>query len=379
MSLKKAGIILVAIVALSLTVAACGSSDDDSTSSSASTETTEGGGGNSDAAKEAAAFVDPYIGQPSPFPVTEKLKERPEGARMAWAGTGTPFDALQWQLLGPAADMMGVDVQRFTAGLTAKTVTSAMDSLVASKPEAAMVGSIPIQLWSSQLEELQEMGIPVAAAGINGGEEYGLDPIQSSSEGYGKLLANYVIGKMNPEASVALYSVPEISIVDQIADEFEAVFPEICPECDLHRVEISSKTLGNSAPNAVVSDLQANPDTDVAVFTSDEIQFGLPDALKTAGIEIETLGFAPQGTNFQYLKEGKETATLAFDVSIGVWTQLDQATRELIGQEIVGPEAKGQGVFQFLTGKDVTFDPEMGWSGYPDFAERFAKLWGVEG
>jgi hypothetical protein len=25
----------------------------------------------------------------------------------------------------------------------------------------------------------------------------------------------------------------------------------------------------------------------------------------------------------------------------------------------------------------MKFDPSKGWTGYPDFAQRFAKLWGV--
>jgi ribose transport system substrate-binding protein len=375
LSLRKAGLMLVAVLGLSLVLAACGSSDDSSSSSdTGSTEaSTEAAGG--DVAKEAAAFVAPYIHKPSPFPVTEKLKETPKGAQMAWVGTGTPFDALQWQLLGPALDVMGVDVQRFTAGLSANTVTTAFDSVIAKDPEAVMVGSIPIQLWLNPLEELQDKEIPVAAAGINEGEKYGLDPVQSSSEGYGELMANYVIGEMNPEANVAVYTIPEIPVVDLVAEEFVEVYEELCSACEVHSVDIASNTLGNSAPNTVVSDLQSHPDTDVAVFGSDEIQFGLPDALKTAGIEVETLGFAPQPTNLQYLKEGKEDAALAFDVAIGVWTQLDQATRELIGQPLTGPEAEGRGVYQFLTKEDITFNPEFGWSGYPDFAERFAKLW----
>ena len=49
----------------------------------------------------------------------------------------------------------------------------------------------------------------------------------------------------------------------------------------------------------------------------------------------------------------------------------------IAGQKLTGPEAEGSGVVQFLTKKDITFDPAKGWSGYPDFAERFAKLWGV--
>ena len=98
---------------------------------------------------------------------------------------------------------------------------------------------------------------------------------------------------------------------------------------------------------------------------------------QAAGIEIETLGFAPTPTNLQYLKEGKETAGLADDIAVAAWSQLDQAARELTGQKLTGPEAKAANVLQFLTQKDITFDPSKGWSGYPEFAERFAKLWGA--
>ena len=61
------------------------------------------------------------------------------------------------------------------------------------------------------------------------------------------------------------------------------------------------------------------------------------------------------------------------------WTQVDQAAREITGQKVTGAEAEGLGVIQFLKPEDITFDPSKGWVGYPEFAERFAKLWGVGG
>ena len=61
-----------------------------------------------------------------------------------------------------------------------------------------------------------------------------------------------------------------------------------------------------------------------------------------------------------------------------MWTIVDQTAREMTGQPLAGNEAKGLGVVQFLTQKDITFNPTKGWTGYPDFPQRFAKLWGVE-
>ena len=60
-------------------------------------------------------------------------------------------------------------------------------------------------------------------------------------------------------------------------------------------------------------------------------------------------------------------------------TLLDQAAREIAGQELTGAEAEGLGVLQFLKKEDVQYDVSKGWSGYPEFAEMFAELWGVKG
>jgi ribose transport system substrate-binding protein len=373
MSLRKAGFVPVAVVALALAVAACGGSSNKKGGGASTTETSNG----ENAAAKAAQVVAPYVGHPSPFPVTESLKKVPKGAHMVFVDTGTPFGALQWELLDPAAKAMGVHIERITAGVTANTVAGAMDSVVAKNPKAVLIDGVPIELWTKQLKELQAAGATVTASGVYGIEKYGVEPVQGQ-EHYGGLMANYVIGVMNPKANVALYTVPEVPPIRKTAGEFEKEFKAICPSCSLRTIDLHASEIGNTAPNTIVSDLQAHPETNVAVFGADELENGLPAARQAAGInKIETLGLAPTPTNLQYLKEGKETAALGYDVAIGMWEQLDQAARELTGQKLTGPQAKGYGVLQFLTQKDITFDPSKGWSGYPDFPERFAKLWGV--
>ena len=59
-----------------------------------------------------------------------------------------------------------------------------------------------------------------------------------------------------------------------------------------------------------------------------------------------------------------------------MWTIVDQAAREMTGQPLAGNEAKGLGVVQFLTQKDITFNPTKGWTGYPDFAPTVREVVG---
>ena len=46
-------------------------------------------------------------------------------------------------------------------------------------------------------------------------------------------------------------------------------------------------------------------------------------------------------------------------------------------QPVTEGQKKGLPPVQILTQKDITFDPTKGWQAYPDFAQRFAKLWGA--
>jgi ribose transport system substrate-binding protein len=396
-TLKRSAIAAVFAFVLVLGLAACGGGGSSSSSSEttaeestgaetggetegASEEGTEASGGGVAAAKKVVA---PYIGKPSPFPVSEPLKSVPTGEEIDYVDCGTPICALFWEILQPAAQTMGVKLERVKAGSSASTVSSAFDTVIQKEPAAVIVGSISMELWSKKLKELQEKEIPVVTTGISDTEQYEIESPQASnanSERSGKLMAAYVIAEMAGEESNAVfYETPELSFTTIIAEAFKEEFENLCPECSLRIGKIGVEELGNTAPNTVVSDLQANPDTNVAVFGSAEIEAGLPAALQAAGIEVETLGSSPGPAELQYLKEGKSTAVLGFDLPVLTWGLLDQAAREIAGQELTGPEAEGLGVLQFLTKEDVQYDVSKGWTGYPEFAEMFAKLWGVKG
>ena len=397
-TLRRSAILALLVFVLALGLAACGGGSSSSSSSSTSeAESSEPTGGETENATEeeseseasgggvaaAKEVVAPYIGQPSPFPVTEKLKELPKGDEIDYVDCGTPICALFWQILEPAAQTMGVKLERVKAGSAANTVTAAFDTVIAKEPAAVIVGSVTMELWSKQLKELQDKEIPVITTGISDAEEFGIEAPQASnanSELDGKLLAAYVVAEMaGEESNVVFYETPELSFTTILQEAFTAELESLCPDCAVRTAQVGIEELGNTAPNTVVSDLQANPETNVAVFGTAEVEAGLPTALKAAGIEVETLGSSPGPAELQYLKEGKVTAMLGFDLPVLTWTLLDQAAREIAGQELTGPQAEGIGVAQFLKKEDVQYDVSKGWTGYPEFAEMFAELWGVKG
>lgn len=220
------------------------------------------------------------------------------------------------------------------------------------------------------------------STGIVDAADYGIESpqyAQPESERDGALLADYVTATFGSDAEIALYQVPELTFTAAVAEAFQAEIDAVCSGCSVRTVDVPVASIGNTAPNQIVSDLQANPDTTVAAFSVDEIQNGLPAALDAAGVEVETVGNGPGPTNLEDIKAGDQNAGLGVDMPVLTWTLLDQVARMITGQELTGDQAEGFTVVQLLTQEDITFDPSNGWTGYPDFAERFARLWGVEG
>jgi ribose transport system substrate-binding protein len=367
----------IACLALAFGLAACGSSG----SSTSSGTTASSSAPKADTAAAASA-IKPYIGQPGAFPVTEPLKSVKKGATVAFMDCGTSICGLFWQLLQPAAKTMGVKLTRYKAGSAADTVTQAYDSAVAAKPDAVIAAAIDVELWKNQLKQLQAAKIPVVTTGILGTQKYGIKAAQaaeSASELEGKLMADYTASKFTGAKKIAIYDVPELSFTRLVTQAYQAELKKVCSGCSARSVHVPVATMGTTAPNRIVSDLQANAGTDLAVFAIDELESGLPAALQSAGIKVKTLGNSPSPTQLQYLKEGKETAVLGVDLAVLGWTLLDQAARQMVGQPLAGDEAKGISPVQFLQQADIKFDPSKGWTGYPDFGKRFATLWGIGG
>lgn len=377
---RRTVLVLIACLALTLGLAACGSDDDSSNGSGGGAATTASDGAAKVDTAAAQAAIKPYIGQPSAFPVTEDLKEVKKGATVAFMDCGTPICGLFWEILQPAAKTMGVKLQRFKAGSAANTVTQAYNSAVEAKPDAVIATATDVELWKNQLKQFQDAGIPVVTTGILGTQQYGIKAAQAaedSSELGGKLLADYVAANFGADSKVAMYDIPELSFTRLTAEAFVNELKKVCSSCSARVVHIPIATLGNTAPSRLVSDIQAHADTNVMVFATDEIEAGFPAARQAAGIKVKTLGNTPNPTGLQYVKEGKTDAVLAVDLPVLTWVLLDQAARQMVGQDLTGDEAKGLPVLQFLTQKDITFDPSKGWTGYPDFPQRFSKLWGL--
>lgn len=355
-------------------LAGCGGDDTETTTAAA------GGSGGPNVAA-ATTFLEPFTGQAGEFPITEPLKEKPKaGTKVIYLNPGVAVGNLMYELLKPAAEEMGVELSQIKAGPSAQTTSSALDTVVEQKPDGVIGIGIEPVLFANQLKKLQEQGTIVVASGIADGAKYGLKTVPygpADAERVGEIMAAWTVrqseGKLD---EVVYYGVPELGFTKPTLKGATSKLEELCPDCKLRTVDIPAADIGTNAPQKVVSDLQANPKTGAAIFSADDMQIGLPAAMKTAGIDVPGIGAGPSPTTLQQIKDGTQAAGSGTDLPVIVWTLMDQFARELAGQALTpGDQADGITPHQVLEQKDITFDPKMGWTGFPDYAERFQKLW----
>jgi ribose transport system substrate-binding protein len=364
-----------ACVAVAATVAGCGSSDSSSGGATTSKSAASGSGTNTGAAKAALAK---YSGKPTAFPVDAPLKQRPTGKTFAYLQCSTPVCGLFAQIIAPTQKLLGYKLKVVKAGPSANEAQTAMNSIVSLKPDGLILPAADPNQFLRQLQQLQKAGVPISADGIVDPDKYGLkvDFINNETQELGgKLMADWAVAEGGGE--VVFYGVPELSFSPLVQNAFDKEMAAMCSSCKVRHVDIPVGAIGKNAPSLVVSDLQSHPNTKAAAFATGEAGTGLPAALKAAQLKVKLIGGGPPPAVLGYIKQGQWDAAIGVDIYTMIWAQVDALARMAAGEPVTAGESRGLPPVQVLTKSDITFDPSKGWQGYPDFAQRFAKLWGA--
>ena len=365
-------IAVVGVTILAVPLAGCGSGS--SADADGKAELTPG-------AKAAiTANLAPYVGHPSAFPVDEPLTQRPPAeTTIAYLQCAAPTCALVSKVLTGATQTLGVRFDVTKAGPSAQALQQAAESILAARPSAVIIPAVDPSQYRQQLAAFEDAGIPVVSLGVNRTEDY--SAIKAGMIGArtttlaGRLMADRVLRNNGPVESV-FYAIPEL---DFSAIQEEAYADEIhkyCPACKVRVVKIPFSQVGSTAPATIVSDLQSHRSTKAATFVAFDAAIGLPNALKVADLKVDIVGFAPGPDALAYIKEGAVSSGIGNGLVTAAWTAVDAAARLVTDEPLATGEAEDRTVLQLLEKDDITFDPAMGFAGYPDFAQRFAKLWG---
>ena len=371
---------VTAMAVVSLAACSSSSSSHSSSTSGSSSSSTASGTGQAANVAAAQAAIAPFTVPPTAIPVTDPLPEKlPAGKKFVYLQCGTPICAQVGELLHLAVATMGGTFTVVNAGTTAQTAQAAASSALALKPDAVLLGAIDPALFGTGLKALANAGAKLVSLQVDKDvTQYGITFNYlgtNLSVQNGKLLADWVIANKGAQANAVLYTLPALEISGPVQTSFQNEMKTNCSSCTVRVVPLDATTIGTTAPSTVVTDLQAHRDTNVAVFVSLSAAQGLPAALKAAGLSVTTVGFGPTAGNLQDIKDGALTAALDIDFPVSTFAAVDAARRLLEGSQPTAAEQAGEAPEQFLEQKDITFNPTIGWTAFPNFIQRFSTLW----
>lgn len=389
MILPRAGRLVgaLALTACCTTLVACGSSDDTSTATPTTANATSSTTASTSGADLAAAreFIQPYTTEQAKFPVDQPLAEPPKpGTKVAFLNVGTPVAAVLLSALQEAAKTAGVELIDVKTGADAQSINSALDSVVESKPDAVIDVALDPTFFAPQLQKLRDQGAVVVAGSITNGDKFGFpdDMVMASRaaslEG-GAALAAGILDKTGGKVKdFVFYNVPELPFSKLWQEGAQAKLMELCPDCKMRTVDIPVSALGSTAPQAIVADLQAHPETKGFMLSVDEAQLGLPAAMKVARLSVPGMGGNSAPGNIAQVKDGQQTGTLAIDSRLAMWLLMDETFRKLQGEKppYVFGNLRDLGMSRLIYQDNAPADPQQGFTAFPDYKERFAKLWG---
>jgi ribose transport system substrate-binding protein len=366
---------LIATGAIALT--AC--SNGGTTTEGADPEADGSSGADVAAAEE---FLAPWMGEGDKNLLIDEPLDAPveKGTHVVYLDVGTPVSAVMWQNLQAPAELLGLKLERVEVGRDAQSINAALNTVVELEPDGVINITLDPIFFEPQIEQLNELGIPIASGSVMNTVEHGLPEAFNGPEWMttnGGVLAAAALSRSGGASEYVFYNVPEFPFSALELKGAQDKLAELCPDCTLRVVDIPIAELGSTAADRVVSDLQANPDTEYFIAAVDEVQIGLPQKLSLAGLDTKGIAMWTAPPNYEQIAAGDQDATLSVDLNLMMWTVLDQLLREMAGQEYEWPDVQTRAatLTRVTDADNAPEDPMIGYVAIDDFQDRFAANW----
>lgn len=360
-------------------LAACGSSSSGGHSSTSPAS----GGGNKANLKAAQASVAKYSKPPTSIGITAPLKDpsKLRGKTFVYMSCAAPICQLYSPALIAGAHALGVKVVTINTGGTPTTIGSAWNQLASMTPAPAAViaPANPPALFMSRLHQVIGNGTKVILFNTPNPPPAGVSAVvfpPADSSTLGTATANLVYADANGNPGDSLYiDTPQYTALQGGPDNYVKTMKQLCSSCHVTLINAQSSDIGTNIPQNVVSYLQSHPDVKYVVPQYGDLETGVPQAIKAAGLPLPKLITAQaEPANLELLKQGLEYADAANFLDYLFWLADDSAARAVLGQPIHVPAAP----IQWLKQSDITFNPK---TQHPPFGinyqAAFEKLWGA--
>ena len=412
------------VLAVALTLGACGSSSSSSSSSSPSsaeesepatsepTAEEEGSSGEEEeegsseggsfatptaaaALKEITGF-EPFSKEPAvaelkerikaymstPKEILEKtpLKKKPEsGKTLDLLVCGVPVCSQFNEAASEAAELFGWKTKKVDLGVSPQDFVNAYEQAIQDEPDMVVSSGLPRELFNAQLTKLEEMGIPVIEWSS------GIEPVEGKVwvttdtpmyEASGLMMAELIAGESNMEGKVVTYSVAQYPMTEAMVHTMQEYGPKLCPGCEFTLEEVPVSDIGKLGAQ-VTGYLQQHPETEYVFCGFGDLCQGVGTALKAAGLSnVKILTRDSSTTNFQNIANGLEWAALPLPIYQTGWQIIDLAAR-IFNEE--GTEGTRFSPMQIVTSEQIEDPSSKTIGSVPTYEAEYKKLWGLGG
>ena len=337
----SAALVLVA-VAVAVVATGCGSSKSSSSSSSSTSAASSSKA--SPGLTQARAFMQQSMQAPKSLGLPQTSKPIPTGKTVTYVHCGVDVCSTIAKAIKNAADVLGWKTKIVASDGSPGSIKAAWDTVVRIHPAAAFGSGFPSAMYASEVKQLKAEGVPVilfASTDVNGNGVTLSKGRNDEVPIVGKQMAAWVISTTNGKPNTLYVDLPTFPILPPVRQGFEAAYKQWCAGCPYAKIDLPITSIGKDAPSRIVSYLRAHPDVNRVALGYDGLDFGLPAALKAAGLsgKVQFVGEAPTETNFSYVRSGQEGATVS-QAYYEIWSDLvDAAARTDTGQSIAANNA----------------------------------------
>jgi ribose transport system substrate-binding protein len=368
--------VLPVVAVLAIAVAACGSSGSSSSSTGAS----------SGASLAQSSTPKPITSPPSSVGVTTPMNTAPVKAKtFFWLQCELPICGKITQGVKAATAAAGWKYQNIV--FKASDPGAGLQSALQRKPDAIGITGIPSAAVKPQLAAAAKAGIPVVtcSAGPEEPSPTTYAAICSHTTGPdGANMALWAIRDSGGKANMVSVTIPSFPSLAATVNGTADAVKKNCPKCTTDVLNLTVDDLGGGqVASKLIAYLQSHPKVNYVLFTFADLENGVPEALKAAGLadKVTLVGNGGGEAQFKSVAGGAHEAWVAYPAVLEGWQMVDAAIRLVDGGKL---PADYQQQLEHLPTYIVDtapaakkLAPSYDWAGPTGYAEQFKKLWKI--
>jgi ABC-type sugar transport system substrate-binding protein len=376
---RRRRVVIPVAAAAVLSLAACGGS-------SGSKSSFSGGSSSSGAQSKTASLPAPITSPPAKIQITQPwTKTPPKGKTIFWLQCELPICAKIADGGKAAAAAIGWKYRSvvFKAADPAGGMQTALDR----KPDAIFISGIPSAAIKSQLAGAAKARIPVVGCG---------DPEQPAPGGYsamcgttteadGEQLALWTTKNSGGNVHIVSVSIPSYTLLKTQTDGIASGLKKYCPKCSADVLPLTVDDLGSGqVASKVVAYLQTHPKVNYISFTFADLEAGVGQAIKAAGLDkkVKFIGNGAGPAQFKTMIAGgtPDAAWMAYPAVLQGWLSVDAAARLVAdGGKLPDGYQKSLDHLQSWiidsSASAKSLAPSYDWAGPANYQQQFTQLW----